>query len=155
MVVKRKPAKAKKKPSGIPPVAKYLGADPVYQQGLSELMRTLNAFKVSNTDSQTDVRSAFNTSMQRMGAERGEALNSLKDDFASRGLLQSGLYADANSDYNKEYRNRVTDLTRDRTDQLGNLKSEFSNFRGLNNSKVQELRLDAIRRRAEKYGIRG
>lgn len=153
----RRPAPAPKPaPKPKPPsVGKYLAGDDVYQSGLSELMRALQQFKTSNLDSQTDVQDAFKTAMERMGGERTKALDSLEEDFASRGLLNSGLYADSVSDYNKEYQDRVTDLNRDQTDQLGNLKSELTNFQGLNQSKTQDLRLDAIRRRAEQFGIRG
>jgi hypothetical protein len=58
------------------------------------------------------------------------------------------------SDYNDAFADRVYDLNRDKGIQLRNLGFEESNFQGLNDSKQNELRLDAIRRRAEELGSR-
>lgn len=147
-------ANTKPKPKPKPNVDTLVGGDPSYQQGLSELQRVMNAFRVSNQDSQADVRTAFKTASERMGAERKRALTDIGDDFGARGLARSGMFAKADSDYDTEYNNRVTDLTRDRTSTLSNLASELSNFQGLNQSRQQELRLDAIRRRSEQLGVR-
>lgn len=138
-----------------PGIQKFLGSDNTYQQSLSDLLKTLQQFKLQNKDSRTDVREAFQTAMERMGVEREDALKALEADFASRGLLNSGLYGDAVSDYNTQYGDRVTDLTKDRNTNLRNLRTEFSNFRDTTKSKRADLRLDAIRRRAEKYGLQG
>lgn len=154
MVFRQKKKAAAPRKSTIPGINQYVNSDPYYQQGVGELNRVLRQFKQSNMGSRADVYDAFKTASQRMGDERGKALSSLKDDFAARGILDSGLYAGSVNDYNKEYTNRTTDLTKDRTDQLSNLGEEFANFQGLNRSKVADLKLDAIRRRAERYGIR-
>lgn len=138
----------------IPGVSQFLNSDAAYRTGTSELMRALQQFNVSNQGSRADVRDAFKTAMERMGDERTKSLQSLQEDFASRGLLTSGLYSDAVSDYNTEFGKRSEDLNKDRGNQLENLREESTNFAGLNKSKQADLRLDAIRRRAEKYGIR-
>lgn len=144
----------KAKGAGIPDINKYLSSDATYNQSLSELMRTLNQYKTNNQSSQGDVKEAFKTAMERMGEERTKSLQGLQDDFASRGLLTSGLYADATSQYNNEYEQRVGDLTKDQQNQLESLNTDYTNFAGTTNAKKGDLRLDAIRRRAEKYGIK-
>lgn len=138
----------------VPSVDKYLASDATYNQSLSELMKTLQQYKTNNQSSQGDVKEAFQTAMERMGQERQKSLQGLQDDFASRGLLTSGLFADATSQYNNEYEQRVGDLTKDQQNQLESLNTDYSNFSGTTNSKKADLRLDAIRRRAEKYGIK-
>jgi hypothetical protein len=149
-----RPAKNKPKPKPKPNVSTLIGGDASYQQGLSELQRVMNQFRVSNADSQADVRTAFATASERMAAERKRAQTDISDDFGARGLMRSGMSVKAKSDYNTEYNNRVTDLTRDKQNTLSNLASELTNFQGLNTSRKQELRLDAINRRAAKTGVR-
>lgn len=149
-----RPAANKPKPKPKPNVSTLIGGDASYQQGLSELQRVMNQFRVSNTDSQADVRTAFATATERMAAERKRALHDIGDDFGARGLARSGMFAKADSDYDTEYNNRITDLTRDKTSTLSNLASELTNFQGLNTSRQQELRLDAINRRAAQLGTR-
>lgn len=151
----RKPAPkpAPKKP-GAPSIDKYLRSDANYNQGLSELMRTLDQYKAGNADSRGDVQEAFKTAMQRMGEEKTKSLQGLQEDFASRGLLTSGLYTQSVSDYDKQYGDRVSDMTRDQQNQTENLNRDLSNYQSLTKSKQADLKLDAIRRRAEKYGIR-
>jgi hypothetical protein len=117
-------------------------------------MKTLQQFQTGNAQNQNDVRSAFQTAMERMGQEREQSLKSLQEDFASRGLLQSGLYAQSNSDYDTEYQNRIADLTKDQEGQLGALSTEASNFQGLNESQKAALKQAAIQRRADKYNIK-
>lgn len=135
-------------------IAKYLGSDDVYQSSMSELMKTLEQFRIGNRNSRNDVKDAFGTATERMGDERVNALGSLEGDFASRGMMNSGLYGDAVSDYNKEFTNRTEDLTTDRTLKLRDLTQERRNMRDLTQSKLKDLKLDAIRRRAETLGIR-
>lgn len=136
-----------------PSIDDYLSSDTSYQGGVSELMKTLEQFKSGNQASQQDVQSAFKTAMERMGQEREQSLKSLQEDFASRGLLNSGLYAQANSDYDTQYNQRVGDLTKDQQSQLGNLGTDESNFEGLNQTQQAALRAEAIRRRADQYNV--
>lgn len=142
------------KPS-VPGISDYLTSDTTYQSGLSELMKNLQQFQTGNAQSQSDVKSAFQTAMERMAQERDQSLKSLQEDFASRGLLNSGLYADANSQYDSQYQNRVGDLTKDEQSQLSSLATDASNFQGLTQSQQAALKAAAIQRRAEKYGIKG
>lgn len=138
----------------MPSLKQYLNSDTAYQSGLSELMKNLQQFKTGNMDSQGDVKESFQTAMERMGKERTDALSSLKDDFGSRGLLTSGLYSDAVSKYDSDYNDRTADLTKDQQNQLEDLTRQLSNMTSLTGTKKQDLRLDAMRRRADKLGIK-
>ena len=150
---KKKPAKGKGKPHQNP-IAKYLGADPVFQQGINELIRTGDQYAIGNNAAVGDVKQTFNTTLGRMRQDKTKSTRNITDDYGARGLVNSGLYVGAVNDYNNAYQDRVEDITTDRSKQLRNLQQERRNFYDLNRSKKQELRLDAIRRRAEKLGIR-
>lgn len=145
------------KPATPPPpsLKEYLNSDPTFQTGISELMKNLEQFRTSNKRSRQDIRSTFQTTMDRMNQDRTNALKSLQEDFASRGLLNSGLYTGAVSDYNDQYSQKLTDLTDDQRKSLQSLQEEMQQFRGTTRNKRQDLRLQAIRNRADKYGIKG
>lgn len=146
--------KPKPKGPGMPSLEDYLGADPYYQEGLSDLMFNMDQFGIQNDAAEFDIQSLFDLTMERMAKERERSLVDITDDFGARGLVNSGLYGKGVSDYNEQYADKVFDLNRDREIQLRNLGFEESNFEGLNDSKQNELRLDAIRRRAEEVGSR-
>ena len=155
----KKPNKPGKKPNkpgnsqgggnNFPSIEDYLAADPYYQAGLSDLMLGMDQFGIQNGAAQGDITSLFNLTLERMAKERDRSLIDIKDDFGARGLVNSGLYTKGVSDYNQEYSDRVFDLNRDKDIQLRNLGFDAANMQGLNDSKQNELRLDAIRRRAE------
>lgn len=135
--------------NNFPSIEDYLAADPYYQAGLSDLMLGMDQFGIQNDAAQGDIESLFKLTMERMAKERDRSLVDIKDDFGARGLVNSGLYTKGVSDYNQEYADRVFDLNRDKDIQLRNLGFDEANFGGLEQSKQNELRLDAIRRRAE------
>lgn len=135
--------------NNFPSIEDYLAADPYYQAGLSDLMLGMDQFGIQNDAAQGDIESLFKLTLERMAKERDRSLIDIKDDFGARGLVNSGLYTKGVSDYNQEYSDRVFDLNRDRDIQLRNLGFDSANMQGLNQSKQDELRLDAIRRRAE------
>lgn len=139
--------------SGIPDIEAYLAGDQMYQSGMSELMKALDMFRAQAGHQRGTINSAFDTAMGRMGQERDRSLKTIEDDFASRGLVNSGLYGKARDDYNTEYNSRVGDLNTDRQNELNALGFEEQNFTGLNQSEGARLRQEAMARRAERYNI--
>jgi hypothetical protein len=138
-----------------PSIEEYLGADPYYQQGISDLMNNLDQFNIQNQAAAGDIESLFNITLQRMNKEKDRSVHDITDDFGARGLVNSGLFGKAVSDYNSDFSDRIADLNRDKSIQLRNLNFERSNMQGLNDSQAADLRLDAIRRRAEEIGSMG
>jgi hypothetical protein len=122
---------------------------------MSGLMQELDKLKAWKLGEEGNVTSAYDLAKSRMEGERTKAMGSLKDDFASRGLLDSGLYLQAQSDYDTNYNQQLTDLTTDKQAQLQALIDQFGQGESENSQLLEQLRLDAIRRRAEQYGITG
>ena len=138
-----------------PSIQEYLGADPYYQQGVSDLMNNMDQFNIQNSAAAGDIQQLFDITMQRMNKEKDRSVHDITDDFGARGMVNSGLFGKAVSDYNSDFTDRISDLNRDKSIQLRNLNFERSNMQGLNDSQTADLRLDAIRRRAEEIGSMG
>lgn len=144
--------KTTKKGSGkkkFPSIQDYLMGDQYYQQGLSDLEWALEQFLTENDAAEGDLGASFDSAMGYMNLDKEKALEYMKDDYGARGLVFSGLYPDAVSDYNKEWSMGVADLNRDLASQMRDLGFEEQNMRQSTDMQKRDLRLDAIRRRSE------
>lgn len=136
-----------------PRLQEFLAGDDVFQSQISQLQKELENFMTSNRDQRGDVNESFQEALQRMGSERSRALEEMEADFASRGLLNSGLYTDAVGDYNKEYGTRRGDLQTDKSNSLEELIQSAGNFQTDTRGQREAARQEAIRRRAQQFGL--
>lgn len=151
---KKAPAKktpAKKTPAKpkFPSIQDYLMGDSNYQQGLSDLEWALEQFLTENDAAEGDVGASFGSAMDYMNLDKKKAHDFMKDDFGARGLVFSGLYPKAVSDYNEEWSMGAADLNRDLASQMRDLGFEETNMKQSTEMQKRDLRLDAIRRRQE------
>jgi hypothetical protein len=146
---KKTPAKKTPSKPKFPSIQDYLAADEYYQTGLSDLDWALEQFLLENDAAEGDVGASFGSAMGYMNLDKEKALKFMKDDFGARGLNFSGLYPEAVSDYNKEWSMGAADLNRDLASQMRDLGFEENNMRQSTDMQKRDLRLDAIRRRAE------
>ena len=137
-----------------PSIKKYIRGDNVYQDQIDALRKELKDFRVDNRDQRGDVRQAFQTARGRLRDERSQSLEDIEADFASRGLLNSGLYADAVGDYNTEFQNRMGDLVTDRRNTIEDLLKSMGMYTTSNQNERSSARQEAIRRRAQEYGLK-
>lgn len=138
---------------GPPGIKEFLGGDTTYQNQLNELRAALESFRTDNLQQRGDTREDFRSALGRYRSERQDALEALEADFASRGLLNSGLYADAVADYNRKFAENVGDLRTDRSRVLGDLRGALGDQRDLFGTQRNAARLEALRRRAEQYNL--
>lgn len=144
---------AKKKPSGPPSIQKYLAGDSTYNDQISALKRQLENFKTSNTGQQGNVNADFSTAKLKMGNQRTQDQDLIQNDYASRGILNSGLYTKGVADYDTKYQQNLADLATDNQRSVADLIQAFKNYKDENTLSAQAARQDAIRRRAQQYGI--
>lgn len=131
----------------------WLGADVPYQDQLRQLQLALSNFNADVTRRQGDVGTQFNTSNKAMQDQKGVDLKNMEADWAGRGLLRSGLYANAVGDYNKEFDQRIADLISGRDRTLAQLLQEQNQFKTQQELDSQAAREQALRRRSESLGI--
>lgn len=145
--------KGKKKATGkknkFPSLQDYLMGDQYYQSGLSDLEWALEQFLTENDAAEGDVSASFDSAMGYMNLDKEKAHKYMKEDYGARGLVFSGLYPEAVSDYNKEWSMGAADLNRDLASQMRDLGFEEQNMRQSTEMGKKDLRLDAIRRRQE------
>lgn len=140
-------------PGPVMDINAYLNQDAGYQQQLREFAKAMQDFTGDITRRRGDLGSNFDTSKKALADQRELDLKGIEDDYGARGLIRSGLYADARGNYEKEYGNRVTDLSNQQNQALAALLGEEGQFRSAQDLKQQAAREDAIRRRAELLGV--
>lgn len=153
----RSPARApKKKPKPkIPGINKFLAGDETFQGQKSALMKEMEKFRADNLANRNNVTLDFNTALKRLAEQRDLDLGNLESDYAARGLLNSGLYTDAVSKYNTDWESQKSDLSLDQQRSLSELVAALSGYQTENSSSLAAARADAIRRRAQQYGLTG
>lgn len=140
-------------PGPVQDINSYLGGDSSYLQQLQQLAKALTDFGADADRRKGVLESDYGVSKKALGDQRNMDLKALEDDYGARGLVHSGLYGKAVGDYETEYGNRVTDLSRRQQQALGSLGQERSQFGQQNTLQQQAAREAAIRRRAEQYGV--
>lgn len=165
----RNPQRAAPKPSP-PPVAKtitppappkpappsvdqFLAGDSTYQRQLAAYNKALADFQTDQSLSKTDYETGYQNTIRDINLSQQDALSDLKDDYAARGLLRSGLYNDSLGDLNQQYSNQRTDVNKQRTSFLDQLVQELSKYRSEQSVQQGNARAEAIRRRAERYNL--
>lgn len=137
------------------PIQKYLSGDLTYKSQVSDLQRNLENYLTEYRGNKGDVESSFSDTLSKMQRERKRSMNDITEDFAGRGLLHSGLFAKAGSDYNDEFNIRRNELRTDETDQLEDLQTNRNLFKEQTRSVRRNARDEALRRRAQKIGLTG
>lgn len=139
--------------ANIPSINKYLAGDSSYLSQLSGLKKNLSGFETQNLSDRDRTKQDYSTAFDRMKMQRGDDLDNLQGDFASRGILTSGLYTGAVGNYDTKYQQQYGDLTTDKQRKLDDLLNQFQQYKSENMSSAQQAKADAIRRRAMQYGI--
>jgi hypothetical protein len=120
---------------------------------LRNQQRTLSDFLSDIGRQRTEAETSFADVTRSMGLEKERALEAMMNEFASRGLLQSGLYAEEQGDYNRDWQAQMAQLQQGQQSLLGDLLSQKTNFGREQELAKEAARQDAIRRRAQKYGL--
>jgi len=140
-------------PGPVPDINAFLGGDSGYQDQLRQLAKALTDFQADSFRRKGNLESEFGVSEKALRDQRGMDLDLLKDDYGARGLLRSGLYANAVGDYEKEFGERVADIGRRQTQALELLQQETGQFTSQQELAKQAAREAALRRRAEQFGV--
>jgi hypothetical protein len=134
---------------------KYLAGDASYQQTLRGNKRTLADFLSDLGRRRGEAGTQFNDTQASMTRDSEDQLNSLREEFASRGLIQSGLYGKEQGDFRQKFGEQMTALNKQQTGLLSDLMSQEKNYRRENSLANEAARQEAILRRAQKYKIGG
>lgn len=142
-----------KPPPAPPSLAQFLGSDSAYIRQQSALARALADFKAQQASQTTQYQNQYGQNLGDLTKQRTSAFGDLENDYASRGLLKSGVYGSAYSDLENDYKARQTALDSARSAFLANQGLDFKNFQTEQGLTLDKAKQDAIARRAAQYGL--
>jgi hypothetical protein len=132
-------------------LADWLKKDSDYQDQLRSFSKTWADFLADAKVRQGRVGMDYETGKKSMADQRLKDLTSFKDDFASRGMLQSGLYAQRLGDYEKDYQTNLQGLSTQNNRLLQDIATEQANFKREQELAKEKARKDAANRRSSSY----
>lgn len=133
----------------------WLAGDSGYQDQLRQIGLALSNFGADVTRRQGEANTDYTSSQHALNDQKVVDLKNLESDWAGRGLIKSGLYANAVGNYNKEFDQRLADLTSSRDKTLAQILQEQNNFTTQEDLAKQAARADALRRMASGLGTVG
>lgn len=151
----------------VPSEQDYLAGDSAYQTQFASLKAALERYQADQQLETSKYNTDYTTSLRDLGYDEGakkwnwtdqltaagRAYQSQLNDFASRGMLQSQGYADANSDLQRLMNDQYGQMSTNKTNFMTGMERALSNYKGENTSSQQAARAEAIARRAAQYGL--
>lgn len=137
----------------IPSIAKYLGTDSAYQTAVSGGKRTLHDFISDITRRRGEAGTQYNQTLSGMERDRGNQLNDMRQEFASRGIINSGLFADAEGKFQTQYTDQLNALKQQQAGLLADLLSQQNNAQREYELALQQAKQEALARRAAQYNV--
>lgn len=141
------------KPPAPPSLGAFSAKDSTYQSQLSALKKALADYMSQQGNSKTQYLTSYAGDAKTLGENRTQGLGDLENDYASRGLLQSGLYADSLSDLNADFDKRQAALDQARAAFLQQQTGDLTNFKSEQQLTQQRALQEAAARRAAQYGL--
>lgn len=137
----------------VPSIGSYLGTDSTYQGILSGSKRSLADFLSELGRRRGESTTQFTDTRGSMERDREQRLAEMKDEFASRGLIQSGLYGEEQGRFQQQFTDQMNALQKQQAGLLADLLSQETNFRREQELALEAARQDALARRAAKFNI--
>lgn len=147
------PVAPPKPPPAPPSLAQWLKGDSAYLTQQSALARALKDYQAQMGSQRQQYQGQYDLNLKELGTQREGAFEDLENDYASRGLLQSGVYGTAYSDLENDYKRRQTDLDTARANFLANLGTGLKNYQTEQSLTAEKAKQEAIARRAAKYNL--
>lgn len=136
-----------------PSIATSLRSDTTYQQQMAAYAKSLADFQAEQGLSRADYDKNYQGTSRDIGLAKGQALQDMENDYASRGLLRSSLYNTDVGKLNQQYQNQYNDLNSQRTNFLQQLAQQLGSYQNEQKVQQQNAMQEALRRRAEKYNL--
>lgn len=127
--------------------------DADYNSQISAIQRALDLYKSQMGVQRTRAGTQYADSSRDMDQQKVRDSSDMENDFASRGVVTSGVYGTSVGDYNKEWGQQKEGLSKQYKDALADITMNYTSY--LNDIKTQkeQARLDAVRRRAQELEL--
>jgi hypothetical protein len=140
-----------KSPPKAPSIGSYLGTDSMYQQAVRGGKKSLADFLSETGRRRGEAGTQFNQTKASMERDRLQQLNDLRQEFASRGLIQSGLFGEENGKFEQQFTEQSNALQQQQAALLADLLSQEKNYRRENDLALEAAKQEALLRRSQKY----
>lgn len=147
------PAPSKPPTPAAPSIGSYLGTDEAYQQAVRGGKRSLSDFLSEMNRRRGEAGTTFNQTKQTMETDRVNQLEKLRDEFASRGLIQSGLYGQEQGRFQEQFAQQMHTLEQQQAGLLSDLLGQERNYRREQELALEVARQEALARRAQRYKL--
>lgn len=147
------PPPAPKPPPAPPSIDQWLKSDSSYITQQSALSRALTDYIAQMNSQKAQYQGQYDLNLKDLGTQRETGFNDLENDYASRGLLKSGVYGQAYADLEKDFNARQAALDTARTNFLANLTTGQKNFQTEQQLTAEKAKQEAVARRAAKYNL--
>ena len=107
----------------MPSLASYLGMDSGYQSAVRGQKRSLNDFLSELGRRRGEAGTQYKQTQASMERDRVRQLDELRQEFASRGLIQSGLFGEEQGRFQQQFTDQSTAL--DQQQAAGNSLNGF------------------------------
>lgn len=146
----RTPAKpVAKQPVAKPnPINQYLTNDTTYQQQMAAIQRALGDYQANSLQQENSYNTGWAQNKADLDEQKRVGVMNQGEDYGSRGMLRSGLYAVDNADLLNNFASQYAKLDQGRADYLMNLHQGVGNYVTSQQLAQQQARQDAINRRA-------
>src|SRR6478609_1164403 len=140
-------------------------ADPAYQQQQTELARQMADFKAQQDLADAQYTGSYNQTTRKLGrngdkwdptlqnGQYGETVNANTNDFAGRGLYNSGEFAKSQSNVDADFNSRLGEIDRARTDFRDTAALSSRNMASQQEAVRQQALASAVASIAARYGV--
>ncbi len=136
-----------------PSLAAYLLSDSAYQQAVRGGKRASADFMSETGRRRGEATTQFNQTKGQMERDRTTQLEALKNEFASRGLIQSGLFGEEQGRFEQTFTDQMNALSQQQASLMADILAQETNYRREQELMLESARQEAIQRRSAKYKI--
>lgn len=138
----------KPKPAAPDPNNQATWEDADYLATDNYLKRTLADFLARQQTEKGRTGTDYASAQRDMGQQKERDTSDIREDFAARGVLNSGVYGTRLGEYNEDYNNAFAELTRRYNDQMKDFEDALLQFQRDQDFTREQSKLAAIERRA-------
>lgn len=141
------------KPKPPPSIGSYLGTDSVYQQQVRGGKKSLADYLSETGRRRGEAGTQFKQTQASMERDRVRQLDEIRQEFASRGLIQSGLFGEEQGKFQQQFTEQSTALQQQQAALLADLLSQEKNYRREHDLANEAAKQEALLRRSQKFKI--
>lgn len=136
-----------------PNVDEWLANDVAYKSQSDQLQKAWADYQAQSRQGENQYRTDYTAKLNELDKSREIGQKELESDYAARGMIGSGLYTKAFTDFSNDYDNRQKNLDTGLSDFLANLLTQSQNYKSEQEIAAEKAKQDAIARRAATLGI--